>query len=948
LSGNDLFMKAIAIRGVAALVSTAEEVLRPARDWIAFIPWRNKAWRNKAAVPPTEEPPEKKLEDPSAIEPTLYRFILRHSLGPQILLLVLTLVSFPFLYYSLLLPKTITNGAIKSEKHFPQYFLGFELDQMGYLMVLCAAFLLLVFINGGFKYYINTLKGRLGERMLRRFRYQLYQRMLLFPISYFHKNSSAQIIPMITVECEQLGGFIGDAFVTPLFQGGQLLTNIFFMFMQDPILGLAAVALYPVQGYVIPKLQFKVNQLSRLRVRQIRQVADRVQESATGIADVLANDTAKLQLTGFAHLLGTIYDIRFEIYQRKFFTKFLNNFLLQLTPFFFYSIGGYLVIKDQLSVGALLAVLVAYKDLASPWNELLGFYQIFQTSKITYEQIVEQFQPAGMMDARLQLEEPSAVAPLTGELAVGNLSLAEDGGSRVLDGITFSFPLDAHVAVIGQGGSGKNELALVLARLIRPTSGRIMIGGMDLATLPTAVTGRRIGYVGAGPYLFAGTLRDNLLLGLRHHPVRPAEYDQATAKRRSTQIHEARQSGNIDFDINADWLDYESAGVGDKEGLSTRITEVLARLDLDEVVYTLGLRWRLDSEAHPESAARLLEARKTLARRLREEGIANLVETYDADRFNLNASVAENLLFGTPIGPAFDIAALAGNTYVLQVLAKVGLIDDLVEAGRQVAETMIELFADLPPDHEFFEQFSFISADDLPEFVAILGRIGADGPRTLSRADRTKLLSLPFKLILARHRLDVLDDTMQDRLLEARRVFRADLPAEARSQIEFFDAERYNAAASVQDNILFGKIAYGEADAPVRVPSVIAEVVDELSLRQTIIEVGLDYNVGTGGSRLSFAERQKAGIAREVLKRPDLLILNEATSALDGQSQSRVTKGLKDEFAGRGIIWVLHRANLAKDFDRVLVLSNGKLEEQGTPSELDGNGSLMSLLMAAE
>ena len=189
---------------------------------------------------------------------------------------------------------------------------------------------------------------------------------------------------------------------------------------------------------------------------------------------------------------------------------------------------------------------------------------------------------------------------------------------------------------------------------------------------------------------------------------------------------------------------------------------------------------------------------------------------------------------------------------------------------------------------------------------------------------------------------------MQERLLDARRVFRADLPVEARPEIEFFDAERYNAAASVQDNILFGKIAYGEADAPVRVLSVLAEVVDALSLRQTVIDVGLDYNVGTGGSRLSFGERQKAGIARAVLKRPDLLILNEATSALDGQAQLRVTKGLRDEFAGRGIIWVLHRASLARNFDRVLVMSGGKLQEHGTPSELDRNGSLMSLLIAAE
>jgi len=936
-------MKAMVMKGVAALAATAEDALRPARSRLGFLQW----WHKRPATAPVSEPPEEQADDPIALQPTIYRFILRYSLRQQVLLLVLTLVSFPFLYYSLVLPKTITNSAIGG-KNFPLEILGVKFDQIPYLMLLCAAFLGLVFINGGFKYYINTFKGRLGERMLRRFRYQLYQRMLLFPLSYFQKNSSAQVIPMITAECESLGGFVGEAVATPAFQGGQLLTNILFMFMQDPVLGLAAVALYPVQGYVIPKLQYKVNLLNRHRVRTVRQVADRVQESATGIVDILANDTSKLQLSRFAHLLGTIYDIRFEIYKRKFFVKFLNNFLNQLVPFFFFSIGGYLVIRGELSFGALLAVLIAQKDVASPWKELLDFYQSFQDSRIKYEQIIEQFQPAGMMDPRLLLAEPDGVARFAGELAVANLSLAEDDGSRILDGVSFSVPLDQHIAVIGQGGSGKSELALLLARLARPTSGRITIGGTDLATLPIAVIGRRIGYVSSTPYFFAGTLRDNLLLGLCHRPVRPAEYEGAVARRRARQRHEARQSGNIDLDIDADWLDYEAAGVGDREALSRRIIEVLAALDLEEVVYSLGLRWRLDPEANPEAAAQLLEARRALARRLAEDEITELVETYDADRFNLNASVAENLLFGTPIGPAFDFEALADNIYVIQVLEKVGLIDDLVAAGKEVAETMIELFADLPPDHEFFEQFSFISATDLPEFVAILGRFGSGKPAGLSRADRSKLLSLPFRLIPARHRLDVVDEAMQQRLLEARRVFRADLPPEAQAQIEFFDAGRYNAAASVQDNILFGKIAYGEADAQIRVPAMLAEVVNALSLRQTIIDVGLDYNVGSGGSRLSFAERQKAGIARAVLKRPDLLILNEATSALDGQAQSRVTQGLSQEFVGRGIIWVLHRASLARNFDRVIVFSNGKLQEQGTPVELEGNGSLMSLLMAAE
>jgi putative ABC transport system ATP-binding protein len=936
-------MKAMVMKGMAAPATTAEETLRPARDALRLFPEPQK----RATSSPTTKPPEREAEDPNALESTIYRFILRHSLRQQLLLLLLTLVSFPFLYFSLDLPKTIVNRAIGG-KQFPQDIFGFSFNQITYLLVLCVVFLILVFFNGAFKYYINTVKGRLGERMLRRLRYQLYHRMLRFPLTQFSKTSSAQIIPMITSECESLGGFIGDAFVTPAFQGGTLLTIIFFMFNQDPVLGAAAIALYPVQGYVIPKLQRKVNQLGKRRVRTIRQVADRVHESAAGIIDIHANDAVKLQLTGFANLLGTIYDIRFEIYQRKFFVKFLNNFIAQLTPFFFYSIGGYLVIRGSLSFGALVAVLAAYKDLASPWKELLDFYQIKEDSRIKYEQIVEQFQPAGMIDARLQLEEPEKLAPLTGELAVVNLSLAEDDSSRILEGVSFTVPVYQHIAIVGQGGSGKNELALLLARLIQPTSGRITIGGIDIATLAAAVIGRRMGYVGATPYLFAGTLHENLLFGLRHIPVRPANYEGAVAKRRARQLYEARQSGNIELDLHADWLDYESAGVADSEALSRRVTEVLARLDLEEAVYSLGLRWRLDPEAQPEAAARLLEARQALARRLIKDGITNLVETYDPERFNFNASVAENLLFGTPIGPAFDFEALADNSYVLEVLTKVGLIEDLVEAGKQVAETMVELFADLPPDHEFFEQFSFISASNLPEFVAILGRIGEEGTVALSKQDRAQLLSLPFKLIPARHRLDVLDESMQKRILEARRVFRADLPAEAEQQVEFFDPQRYNAAASVQDNILFGKIAYGEADAPVRIPSILAEVVDALSLRQTVIDVGLDYNVGTGGSRLSLAQRQKAAIARAVLKRPDLLILNEATAALDGQAQSKVSKGLKDEFAGRGIIWVLHRASLARNFDRILVLSNGKLQEQGSPADLDGTGSLMSLLVAAE
>ncbi|MGA8381425.1 MAG: hypothetical protein WB710_09885, partial [Stellaceae bacterium] len=87
------------------------------------------------------------------LEPKIYGFILRYSWRDQIYVVVMTLLSFPFLYYSLDLPKVIINRAI-SGKHFPQHFLWFKLQQIPYLLVLCGVFLVLILINGWFKLHV--------------------------------------------------------------------------------------------------------------------------------------------------------------------------------------------------------------------------------------------------------------------------------------------------------------------------------------------------------------------------------------------------------------------------------------------------------------------------------------------------------------------------------------------------------------------------------------------------------------------------------------------------------------------------------------------------------------------------------------------------------------------------------------------------------------------------
>ena len=879
------------------------------------------------------------------MEKSIFRFVLRHSTRQQVVILLLTLSSFPFLYYSLELPKQIVNDAIGGQS-FPKEFLGFQFEQVPYLMLLSGMFLTLVLVNGAFKFRINTLKGRLGERMLRRLRYELYVRVLRFPLPRFRKVSQGEIIPMITAEVEPLGGFIGDSIALPVFQGGTLLVYLVFIFMQDPILGAAAISLYPLQGWLIPRLQRKVNQLGKQRVRAMRQISDRIGESVSGVQEIHAHDTSAWHLADISHRYGDVYDIRFEIFQRKFFIKFLNNFINQLTPFFFYSIGGYLVIQGSISFGSLVAVLAAYKDLAGPWKELLDYYQMKEDIRIKYEQVIEQFDVPELMAAGLIATDAGPDTRLAGEIAFINVSFGEDNGPKILDGVSCTLPLDRHTAIVG--GAGRDEFAMLAARLLMPTAGRIRVGEQDLAHLPEAVTGRRIAYVGQNSYMFTANLRENLYYGLRHRPLAVHEGDERSAAEHRRRAAESKAAGNTDFPLDADWIDYVAAGCDGPESLRRRTLAVLDMVDLADDVYRLGLNGTLAKGGDGDVVARILEARAALRAELAQPAMRSLVEIWHPDRFNNNATVAENLLFGSPVGPVFAVDSMAENTYVLGVLEKVGLTRDFLNMGVQVARTMIELFADLPPGHQFFEQFSFISSEELPDFQPMVAKADKEGVDSLKPEEKRRLMALPFKLIPARHRLGLIDDGMERRLLEARHVFARDLPDGLRESIEFFVEDSYNSASTIQDNILFGKVAYGQAQVGGKVGRLVAQVIEELHLRETIQEIGLDHYVGVSGSRLSRVQRQKVALARAILKNPDLLVINEATAGLDGASQTRIHDAILEERQGRGVVWVLHRPSIARRFDQTLVLRGGQIAEHGSYQDLDKPGTVMHELLAAE
>ena len=432
-------------------------------------------------------------------------YVWAFSARAQIFILVLTGLYFPFLYLTLDLPKQIINDAIGGTQ-FPISYFDFNFGQIEYLVLLSFAYLFFVLAAGVLKMQTNTYKGVVSERLLRRFRYQLIRRILRFPLPYFRQTSQGALINMVTAEAETVGGMMGEAFARPVFAAGQMITILTFLFVQSVWLGLAAIAIIPLQVYIVPRLQRRINALNRQRVLEVRSLSEQIVETVAGVEDLRANGAIRYTLAQYSKKFSDLFFIRLEIYKRKFFMKFLNNTLNQITPFLLLLIGGYLAINGQLTVGALAAALASYKDLLEPWRDLLAYYSQIQDTSLRYRTITEQFDPKGMVDEDLFFGRPDEIPPLAGEIVLDDVTVNDQFGMPVLSHMNATFAPGSFVAIRCGNERSRQAFQRALSRSILLGSGAITLGGRDINGFHQEVLNARIGSVANTPLSLS---RDN-------------------------------------------------------------------------------------------------------------------------------------------------------------------------------------------------------------------------------------------------------------------------------------------------------------------------------------------------------------------------------------------------------------------------------------------------------
>ena len=133
---------------------------------------------------------------------------------------------------------------------------------------------------------------------------------------------------------------------------------------------------------------------------------------------------------------------------------------------------------------------------------------------------------------------------------------------------------------------------------------------------------------------------------------------------------------------------------------------------------------------------------------------------------------------------------------------------------------------------------------------------------------------------------------------------------------------------TIRDNILFPRPNASEEQV---LEAVKAAYVNEFTDR---FDDGLDTLIGERGVKLSGGQRQRIAIARAVLANPRILILDEATSNLDTESESLIQKSLADLMKGRTTFVIAHRLSTIRQANQILVIEHGKIAEQGNHNEL--------------
>lgn len=368
-----------------------------------------------------------------------------------------------------------------------------------------AAFIFQAIISGVSIYLLSFV----GQKIVARLREKMWVKLIRLPVSYFDKQSSGETVSRIVNDTSVVRDLISNHF--PQFISGiiSIIGAIVILLIMDWKMTLMMLISVPLTFIIMMPLGRKMAKISRGLQDETAAFTGNIQQTLSEIRLMKASNAEQHEetkgVTGIGNLLG------FGLKEARITALIapIMYLVVMIVIVMIIGYGGMRVANGTMSTGSLVAFLLYLFQIIFPITSFAMFFTQLQKAKGATERIID------ILNLPLEEGQEGLEIDITNKpISVSHVSFAYSEDEPVLEDVSFEAQPGEMIAFAGPSGGGKTTMFGLLERFYEPTSGKIMVGDIEVTQLSVEAWRSQIGYVSQESAMMAGTIRENLCYGL--------------------------------------------------------------------------------------------------------------------------------------------------------------------------------------------------------------------------------------------------------------------------------------------------------------------------------------------------------------------------------------------------------------------------------------------------
>ena len=350
--------------------------------------------------------------------------------------------------------------------------------------------------------------AQIGERALEGLRLRVFSHLQRLSLDYYEREPGGRIITRMTSDIEAMTQLFHEGLVQFLVQGLMIVVIAGVLIALSPLLAaITLLGVVPVMALLTIWFRARSDAAYRIVRDRIAGVVSHLAESLAGIRVVTAHNRHRHNIIAHRNLVGSYQDANNRTAHLAAVYSGASELIGIAGQAFILAIGGAMVLRGSLTLGTLVAFLLYLTQFFAPIQQLVQVHNAYQRGQaaLFYLRAVLELQPS-------VLERPGAaqLPPVTGAIALEGVTFRYAGGAPVLTDVDLAIAAGETIALVGATGAGKSTIAKLVPRFYDATEGRVTIDGIDVRDVTLTSLRRQLGLVPQEPFLFAGTIRDNI------------------------------------------------------------------------------------------------------------------------------------------------------------------------------------------------------------------------------------------------------------------------------------------------------------------------------------------------------------------------------------------------------------------------------------------------------